>query len=823
MFLKQTVLLLSLFLTFLAAEARGQTVQGVVHDSQTLTPLQGANILQVQTANGTATDEEGRFELTLLAGQSMQIRVSYLGYQSEVIDIENAGTPLAIYLDPQALLSGEVFVNALRVDESTPIAYSNISREEIQEANLGQDIPWLVSSTPSVVATSDAGAGIGYTGIRIRGVDPTRINVTINGIPLNDAESHGVFWVNMPDLASSVENIQIQRGVGSSTHGAGAFGATMNLQTARMERDPYGIVSLSTGSYETQKANVLIGTGRLDNGWQFEGRLSKLESDGYIDRASSDLKSFYLSGARQGEKSLLKWDLFSGQERTYQAWNGVPEPILEDNSPELERYIANLYSSEEAEHLRQNIGNRRFNEFTYENQVDNYQQDHFQLHYSYQVTDRWLLNSSLHFTRGQGYYEQFRPDERLSTYGINPIEIGDQIISRSDVIRRRWLDNYFYGTVLSGEYRRENWNLTLGGGYNEYDGDHFGEVIWARFAGESDYEDQYYQNNGFKTDLNLYGKLNWYFSDTFNTYLDLQYRMVSYRFEGPRIDESGGNQTVIHLQQEEQLNFFNPKFGFVYRLNENNRAFASLSVGGREPARRDYVESTPESRPKPERLFDYEVGYMASYEIFRGGINLYYMNYRDQLILTGAVNDVGAYVRENVEKSYRAGIELHGSLKLLQQLTLDANATFSRNIIPEYTHYLDDFDEGGQDAVTYESTDIAFSPNFISHTGVTWQTGGFTATVSNKIVSRQYLDNTGTESRSIDPYVIQDLRAGYRFDNTPAASSISLLLQVNNILDKSYVSNGYTFGWLAGGQEQHFNYYYPQAGRNILAKIEIEF
>jgi iron complex outermembrane receptor protein len=497
---------------------------------------------------------------------------------------------------------------------------------------------------------------------------------------------------------------------------------------------------------------------------------------------------------------------------------------LNNDAGQLESYISDLFLGDaEAARLRDNLGNRRFNEFTYDNQVDNYQQDHYQLHYSYQLSDSWLLNSSLHYTYGRGYFEQYREDDNLSTYNIDPVEIGGETITRSDLIRRRWLDNHFYGTIVSSELKRDDWNLVAGGGYNEYDGDHFGEVIWARFAGDSEHEDRYYDNNGFKTDFNVYGKFNYFFSDALNSYIDLQYRAVTYRFLGLRIDESNDEQTIEELRQRDRINFFNPKFGFVYRFDGNNRAFASLSVGGKEPTRRDYVESTPESRPSPERLYDYELGYEANYDRFRAGVNFYYMHYVDQLILTGAVNDVGAYVRENVPESYRAGVELHGALRLTPALTWEANATFSRNKIPEYTHFLDNFDQGGQDAIVYENSDIAFSPALIGNSILRFHRSDWRAELVSKYVSRQYLDNTQNNSRSIDPYFVNDLRFGYSFSRAPWVGSLDVTLQVNNILDARYVSNGYTFGWIAGESEQHFNYYFPQAGRNMLMKVSVGF
>ena len=487
-----TLALLFALLSFPGITA--QTIQGRVVNAETGNPLAGATVVETGTTNGTSTDRDGRFSIAL-ESDTGTLRFSYVGFSEKTITASDLDpdSELTIRLEPITVLSGEVFVSALRVDDSTPIAYHNVSRREIESRNLGQDIPYILNNTPSVVSTSDAGAGIGYTGIRIRGVDPGRINVTINGIPLNDSESHGVFWVNLPDLASSTQNIQIQRGVGTSTHGAGAFGATLNLQTALLKPAPYGSVTTGAGSYGTRKANVQLGSGILDNGWQIEGRLSKIESDGYIDRASSDLRSFYLSAARHGERSLLKADVFSGREVTYQAWNGVPEPILNNNSAQLETYISNLFlGSEDAEHWRSNLGNRRFNEFRYENQVDNYQQDHYQLHYSFMHNEDWVSNASLHYTYGRGYFEQFRRNDDLDTYGIEPVVIGGEAVTESDIVRRRWLDNHFYGIVASSRLERfQEWNLTVGGGYNEYDGDHFGEVIWARYAGNSDLGDRY--------------------------------------------------------------------------------------------------------------------------------------------------------------------------------------------------------------------------------------------------------------------------------------------------------------------------------------------
>lgn len=822
MLYKFTFLFLS-FLILLSAPRLtfSQVIEGRVIDAETSLPLEGATILQAGTSKGAAADADGIFRLDLTETPAL-LQISFVGYRPVTIEADGSRF-LEIELRQVLFISSDVFVNALRADDSTPIAYTNISRADIETTHFGQDIPFLVRNTPSVVSSSDAGTGIGYTGLRIRGVDPGRINVTINGIPLNDAESHGVFWVNMPDLASSTQSIQLQRGVGTSTHGAGAFGATMNLQTGLQRQNAFGEIRTGVGAFGTRTATVHLGSGLLDSGWQFEGRLSKIESDGYIDRASSDLRSFYLSGSRTGERSLLKADVFSGQEVTYQAWNGVPEPILRNDSAQLESYISNLFlGAEDAAHWRNNIGNRRFNEFTYENQVDNYQQDHYQLHYSYQLSGEWLANASLHYTYGRGFFEQFRRNDRLSTYNIAPVTIGEETISRSDLIRRRWLDNHFYGAIFSLQADLpDQWNLVIGGGYNEYDGDHFGEVIWARFASDSVPGDRYYDNNGFKTDLNVYGKLNYYFSPSFNSYLDLQFRSVRYRFLGLRVDGTTGD--VNNLTQRDQIGFFNPKAGIVYRFSDGQRVFASFSVGGKEPTRRDYVESTEESRPRAERLYNSEAGYIAELGRVSLGINLYHMLYRDQLINTGEVNDVGNIVRENVPDSYRMGVELSFSSRITDQFSWSGHTTFSRNKIREYVRFVDDFDQGGQQQETYNDVDIAFSPSIIAGSSFSWNSRSLTTELSSQYVSRQFLDNTENSQRSLDAYLRHDLRISFDGFSFSGVKRTEFSLQVSNLLNANYVSNGYTFGWIAGGEEQFFNYYYPQAGRHLMTRLTLEF
>ncbi len=783
---------------------KGQTITGTVLQAKSEEPLVRANILQVGTNNGTATDTDGNFSLELLESGSPKIRISYVGFETKIIDMDTRGVPVIIYLKQKSIMTNEIFVDALRVDEATPMAYETLTQEEIEEKNLGQDIPYLLSTLPSVVTTSNAGAGIGYTGVRIRGIDPTRINVTINGIPVNDAESQAVFWVNMPDLASSVESIQVQRGVGTSTNGAAAFGASINIQTSEMRTNPYGEVNIGGGSFNTRKYNVKLGSGLLDNGWQIQGRLSKIYSDGYIDRAFSDLKSFYLAAAYHGDRSLLRVDVFSGKEQTYQAWYGVPERKLDSDR------TFNPAGMEKAGE-------------PYDNQTDNYQQDHYQLHYSYQLTDNWDANIALHYTYGRGYYEEYKGTQLLSNYKIDPIVLPDTTINRSDLIRQLWLDNHFYGLVFSSKIARSNWRLTMGGGYNQYTGDHFGEVIWTRFSGESETDHRYYFNDAFKTDGNLYAKFNYFFTNGLSAYLDMQVRHITYEFLGKdRRTLPTGRQEIVNIEQDDRLTFFNPKAGFVYRSGPH-RYFISLAVANKEPGRDGYINTIPENRAQPETLYDWEAGYQGSFNQFFAGVNFYYMDYKNQLIPTGELNDVGATVLQNVADSYRAGIELQAGLRIFPWLQWAGNATFSRNKIDEYTRYISNLDTGNQLTRTYRNTTIALSPSFIGSSVFSFTQNSFTADFITKYVSRQYLDNTETLSRSIAPYLVNDLRIGYDFGGIEFVKNIEAAVQINNIFNEMYSSDGYTFGYIINGQEKHFNYYYPQAGRNFLAQISIEF
>lgn len=774
------------------------SISGQVNDADG-GPLPGAAISVSGTYLGTFADATGQFRLAGIKTDTATLRVSLLGYEPQTRRLTlTKGQPNieSISLQKAALAVDEVVVSATRANQKSAIAYTNVSRRDLQKLNLGQDIPQLLNFTPSVVTTSDAGAGVGYTGIRIRGSDPTRVNVTLNGIPYNDAESQGTFFVNMPDFASSVSSIQIQRGIGTSTNGAGAFGASVNIQTNDLQKDPYAEANLSGGSFGTRRVNVLAGTGLLNNHFVVDARLSKIHSDGYIDRASSDLKSFYVSGGWYSDKSFMRLNVFSGQERTYQAWNGVPESVLKTN--------------------------RTYNAFTYDNQTDNYQQDQYQLISSHELSRNWRLNASFFYTKGHGYYEEYRPNDLYSNYGRPNVTIGDSTSTRTDLIRRLWLDNDFYGTVFSVDYNSfGKLTANIGGGWNQYQGKHFGEIVWQRVAGTSNIRDRYYEDDATKNDLNLYAKAFYQFTRPLNGFLDLQVRRVDYSF-------LGFNSQLQNVQQSANLTFFNPKAGLTYVFSDRSTAYASVGVGHREPNRNDYTQSTPQSRPKAEQLIDYEAGLKWQSQNLSLTANGFYMAYRNQLVLSGQLNDVGAYNRVNIPVSYRAGLELEAATRLTKTLRWNVNATFSRNRVRNFTEYLDNFDTGEQVAIPHSETDISFSPAVVSGSQLLYSPSKkLELSLLSKYVGKQYLDNTSNENRTLNPYFTNDIRFIYTLTAgrlKPAfAQEIAFTLLLNNVFNELYESNGYTYAYVSEGRVTADNGYYPQAGRNFLAGVRIRF
>jgi iron complex outermembrane receptor protein len=713
----------------------------------------------------------------------------------------------------------EIVVSGLRAKD----APNNItvSKKELQVKNFGQDMPTLLEFTPSVVTTSDAGAGIGYSSLRIRGVDASRINVTINGIPVNDPESHDVYWVNMPDLVGSIENMQVQRGVGSSTNGAAAFGASVNIKTNELKAQPFARMDLSGGSFGTLRGTLQAGTGLLDNRFCLEARLSEIRSDGYLDRATSDLRSMGLTATYLSKKSVWKAVVLTGAERTYQAWYGTPESRYRGDSLGMLDYATrNGLSAAETQNLLES--GRTYNFYSYANQVDNYQQDNYQLHFIHRFSSKLELNLAGHYTYGRGYYEELRNQDALSDYGLAPVVLGSDTLVTSDLIRRRWLDNHFVGLVYGLNYQlKPHLKLTLGGAVNRYKGLHFGELIWAEYASNSQIYDRYYQNDALKTELSTYLKSN-YSRNGLDLILDLQYRGIAYQFLG--VDQVSGNLTDV--TQHVNYHFFNPKVAFA-KLIGSHQFFGSFGIANREPVRRDFRESTSENRPSPERMFDTELAYRLQFKKFNAQANIFWMYYQNQLVLTGQINDVGGYTRTNVDRSYRAGLELEMGYQLNKKLSIQSATTLSQNEIINFVEYVDVYLDVDpyytQIQIQHGTTDLAFSPSFIQTLGLQYSpVEGLAFGIQSKYVSRQFLDNTSNVGRSLDPFTFTNFICNYKVKQT-FAKEVEIGLAVNNLFNAMYANNGYTFSYQYAGQITTENFYYPQAGRHFLLKMSIQF
>jgi iron complex outermembrane receptor protein len=681
----------------------------------------------------------------------------------------------------------EVLVKSVRVKPNAPITHSNVTKAQLESRNLGQDLPILLNYLPSVVTTSDAGAGIGYTGIRVRGVSPLSTNVTINGIPFTDAESLGAFWVNMPDFSSSVESLQLQRGVGTSTNGSGAFGASINILTDASSDASTAEISNSFGSYNTKKHSVKFSTGKINDVFEVSGRLSKINSDGYVDRAFSDLKSYFLQGTYNNNGTLIKALAFGGHEKTYQSWEGLTKQQLEDD--------------------------RRQNPYTYENEIDNYKQDHYQLHWNQKINQNWSTNLGLNYTFGRGYYEQYREDDDISTYG-GIVESADGS-STTDLIRRRWLDNDFYVINATVNYSESDIDLVFGGSYSNYDGDHFGEVIWARqFASESSIRDQYYFGNGKKTDFSAFAKATYTLNSKIDVYGDLQLRNVGYKTSGLTSD-------LENMRIDESYSFFNPKVGVSYQLASNSSLYASYARANREPSRSDF-ESNPDV--KPEQLNDFEMGWRYNKEGVMLNINSYYMQYNEQLILTGALDDVGAPVRTNSGDSYRLGLEIEAAFTLSDAFIIQPVLTLSSNKNKQTYSQVDGI------LKDFGTTNISFSPEVIASNAFIYSPlKNFSLSFLTKYVGDQYMGNTDTDTSKLKEYFVNDLNITYEWNPKSVFSTVVVTALVNNIFDKEYVSNGYYYtyddDWSVPGQLTTIEGagYYPQATRNFLVGVTLKF
>jgi len=715
---------------------------------------------------------------------------------------------LALFLQP-------VEVRALRAGEKAPFTKTNITKKEIEQVNLGQDLPFLLNQTPSVVVNSDAGNGVGYTGIHIRGTDATRINMTLNGIPYNDAESQNIFFVDLPDLASSVNSIQIQRGVGTSSNGAGAFGATINFSTNEFNETPYAESNNSYGSFNTWKNTVKVGSGLINGHFTLDARLSRISSDGYIDRATSNLRSFYLSGAWINEHSSLRLNILSGTEKTYQAWNGIPGAKLSGDKAALDQHYANnigsLYFTQADSINLYNAGKRTYNYFTYNNQTDNYQQDHYQLFFNHSLNQQLSFNTAAFLTRGRGYYEEYKSMADYASYGLPDYIVGADTIRSTDLVRQQWLDNYFYGAIFSLQYRDHATQLTAGGGWDRYDGKHYGNLIWSQ-AGNIPKDYQYYNLPAHKTDFNIYGKWQQQVAEHWSVFADLQFRRVSY--------DLGGFQDNPTLLIDKTYNFFNPKAGITYSGHQW-QAYLSWSRASHEPNRDDF-EAGMSQLPKPETLNDLELGYEKRTGHSSWGVTAYYMSYKDQLVLTGQINDVGAYTRTNIASSYRLGLELQGMTRITDWFTVMGNLAFSRNKINNYKEYIDDYDNGGQKTFSYRHPDIAFSPAIVGAATLRFfPFAHFEISLPGKYVSKEYLDNSQKEDRRLDEYYVQDFRMIYTL--TPKAmKGIDLIFQLNNMFNKKYQPNGYTYSYFYGGSLVTENFYFPMASTNFMFGVNLK-
>jgi iron complex outermembrane receptor protein len=751
--------------------------------------LEGATIeIKGPKSASTITNSNGSFSVKNLLNGEYTITGTYAGYKAWQKDIKLPDeSTLTIEMEPVANALQPVEIKALRAGSNSPFAKTNIEKVQIEKNNIGQDIPFLLNQTPSVVVSSDAGNGIGYTGMRIRGSDGTRINMTINGIPYNDAESQGSFFVNMPDFLSSVSSVQVQRGVGTSSNGAGAFGASMNFSTHEYNEQAYGEINNSYGSFNSWKNTIKLGSGLLGNKFTLDARLSNISTDGYMDRASSKLQGAYFSAAYWGKTSSLKFNVMLGKEKTYQAWNGISADELKTNR---------TYNP---------LGLKPDGTF-YDNQTDNYWQNHYQLIYTKELSSKLSFNTAAFLSTGKGYYEEYKPEEDLADYGLASME--------TDIIRRLWLKNKYWGQTLSLQYQQGKSQLVVGGGWSVYSpAKHFGEVIWAEK--QPNIYRKWYDLKANKTDANLYVKYSYNLSKAWSLFGDLQTRYVHYKI--------GGFRKNPDLSFNENWVFVNPKAGISFQ-QDNWSGFFSYAMGNKEPNRDDF-EAGITHRPKREQLHDFELN-LSRKNLLKGwsvGATFYFMQYKDQLVVTGQINDVGAYTRTNAPKSYRAGVELETQYQWNTGL-IKYSLALSQNRIKDFTEYQDDYDNGGQIAVKHGNTDIALSPSVVQYLGVQYNIvkNGSLEWMS-KYVGRQYLDNTSNKDRSLKGFFVNDLRAAYNIPVKKVLKEVKLIFQLNNIFNELYTPNGYTFSYIYGGATSTENYYFPMAGRNFMAAINIRF
>lgn len=802
-----------MLLITIAASAQN-SIRGTVYDENNHAVI-GAVVTLKQLSKSVTTNVNGEFSFENLTDYAYSLQVRSAGFETYEAIVKN-GSSVEIVLHPVSIRLEEVNVLATRATDRSPVAFTNVSKEKINERNAGQDLPYLLMLTPSFITTSDAGTGIGYTGFRIRGTDANRTNITVNGIPLNDSESHGVFFVNMPDFASSLNSVQVQRGVGTSTNGAAAFGASINMQTELLNTKPYAEIGTSVGSFKTMKNNVKVGTG-LINGFAMDVRLSNVISDGFIDRASVDMKSYFVSAGYYGDETILKFITFGGKEKTYQAWNGVDLDLVK-NKPEKYTRSYNelgLYTGAD--------GKERF----YDNQTDNYNQTHYQLHLTQVLNQNLNLNAALHYTRGLGYYEDYKTDRKYVEYGLTPAVVDGVTLKKTDLVRQKWLDNHFAGATFSLNWNFEKLALTVGGAGNKYFGDHYGKVIWVRNPNNVDVNHQYYFSKSTKTDLNIFTKVSYMITEKLSAYADLQYRNIVHDMQGTNDNFDDSTGKLQDITQRHPFNFFNPKAGLNYQLDKANSVFASFAIANREPNRNNYTDAGPNEVPTFETLYDTELGYRYLSSNLSLGANLYYMKYKNQLILTGKISEIGEMLTSNIPDSYRAGIELMAGVKIAKGLRWDGNLNLSQNKIKNFTEYVDEYDADwnwiGTKENFFETTNISFSPDVVANSIFSYELNGFETAFYSTFVGRQYLDNTSDVNRSINPYFINNLRLGYSL-KLNKIKSIDFNLLINNLFNTKYETNGYNwYTYYLGSERLNEKRYFPQAGINFLFSTTLKF
>ncbi|APZ46109.1 TonB-dependent receptor [Polaribacter reichenbachii] len=796
--MKKIIFFLFLFASVIA-NAQSFTVKGTVYN-ENKEPLAGASVFVKENKLGTSTDFDGNFSLKLAKG-TYTLEVSFLGYKtiSDKIII-NQNEEYDIILKQDETVLEEVLVSAVRANTDVPVTFSNLSKKEIAKRNLGQDIPVLLNYMPSVVSSSDAGAGVGYTYMSVRGSNGERINVTVNGIPYNDAESHGTFWVNLGDFASSTQNLQLQRGVGTSTNGSGAFGASLNILTDAVSDEAFGEISNSFGSYNTRKHTVKFSTGKINDHIEIAGRLSNISSDGYVDRAFADLKSYYLQGSYTDENTLIKAITFGGKEKTYQAWYGLTADEL--------------------------AADRRQNPYTYDNEVDDYNQNHYQLHWNEKLNDNWSTNLGLNYTKGSGFFEQFEDDtDEINLYdGIvvatdSYINDWGQVVPITDLIRRRWLENDFYVVNFNTNYKTDHLNLISGISYSNYTGDHFGEVIWAKELSENaNIRDRYYFSDAKKTDFSIFTKATFDITENLAGYADLQGRFVNYQTAGLTSDRDA-------IDVDASFSFFNPKFGLTYKINNSNNLYTSFAVANREPNRNDFEGGVT----TPETLNDFEFGWRLNKPTIKLNTNIYFMDYKNQLVLTGALDDVGAPIRATSGSSYRLGLEIDADIRISNKFSVKPNAAFSSNKNRDFFVTRD----GNTNPTALGNTDISFSPDVVVGNMFNYNPiENLQISFLSKFVGKQFMSNFSSaisENDVLDSFFTSDLNIVYQIKPNKIFKSITLTALVNNIFDTEYVDRGY-YGiydddWSVAGVTTTVDYagYYPQATRNFLIGATLRF